>query len=293
MTRTSRLWAFAFLSVPLTVYVAIVFLPLLSSFFFSLTDWNGFNPDYNFVGLDNFARITRDRLFSTAMGNTLIWTVAAVIVPTAAGLGLALALHGRGWLGRLYKSIFYLPVCLSLAVVGQVWIWIYQPDWGLVNTVLRAVGLGDAARAWLANPQTALGAVILAWAWQQTALAMVIFLAGLTAVPTELTEAAQIDGANYWQTVRRVIVPLLAPATIVVIALSIINSLKSFDVVYVMTRGGPFHASDTLAMMIYNESFQKYYIGYGSAVSVVLFVIALALIAFYFRQVRNLEHLYD
>lgn len=293
MTRTSRLWAFAFLSVPLTVYVAIVFLPLLSSFFFSLTDWNGFNPDYNFVGLDNFARITRDRLFSTAMGNTLIWTVAAVIVPTAAGLGLALALHGRGWLGRLYKSIFYLPVCLSLAVVGQVWIWIYQPDWGLVNTVLRAVGLGDAARAWLANPQTALGAVILAWAWQQTALAMVIFLAGLTAVPTELTEAAQIDGANYWQTVRRVIIPLLAPATIVVIALSIINSLKSFDVVYVMTRGGPFHASDTLAMMIYNESFQKYYIGYGSAVSVVLFVIALALIAFYFRQVRNLEHLYD
>ncbi len=158
---------------------------------------------------------------------------------------------------------------------------------------MRGIGLDDLTQAWLANPDTALAAVIIAWAWQQTALAMVIFLAGLTSIPEELTEAAEIDGANYRQSVRHVIIPLLAPATVVVIALSIINSLKSFDVVYIMTRGGPFHASDTLAMMMYNESFQKYYIGYGSAVSVVLFLIALVLITVYFRQVKNLEHLYD
>lgn len=287
------MWALAFLFVPLTIYVLVVVAPLLSSFYFSITDWNGFNSGYNVVGLANFEKITRDPLFENAIKNTIIWTVAAIIVPTVGGLALALALHGRVRAASFYKSLFYLPICLSLAVVGQVWIWIYQPDWGLINVVLRAIGLDGVTKAWLANPDTALPAVIIAWAWQQTALAMVIFLAGLTSIPEELTEAAEIDGANYWQTVRNVVIPLLAPATVVVIALSIINSLKSFDVVYIMTKGGPFHASDTLAMFMYNESFQKYYMGYGSAISVVLFAIALVLIAVYFRQVRNLERLYD
>ncbi|MBE2267784.1 MAG: sugar ABC transporter permease, partial [Anaerolinea sp.] len=109
----------------------------------------------------------------------------------------------------------------------------------------------------------------------------------------ELLEAAQIDGANYRQSLLRVVIPLLQPATVVVIALAVINSLKSFDIVYIMTGGGPFHSSDTLAMMMYNESFKKYFMGYGSAISVVLFLIALVLIAFYFRQVRALENLYD
>lgn len=135
--------------------------------------------------------------------------------------------------------------------------------------------------------------MILAWAWQQTSLAMIIFLAGLTSVPRELTEAAEIDGANYWQSLRRVVIPLLAPSTVVVISLSIINSLKSFDIVYVMTRGGPFHSSDTLAMFMYSESFQKYYMGYGSAISVVLFAMSLILITVYFRQIRIAESLYD
>ena len=143
------------------------------------------------------------------------------------------------------------------------------------------------------QPETALASVIVAWGWQQTGLAMVIFLAGLTSVPTELLEAAQIDGANYRQSLLRVVIPLLQPATVVVIALAVINSLKSFDIVYIMTAGGPFHSSDTLAMMMYNESFKKYFMGYGSAISVVLFLIALVLIAFYFRQVRALENLYD
>jgi multiple sugar transport system permease protein/raffinose/stachyose/melibiose transport system permease protein len=122
---------------------------------------------------------------------------------------------------------------------------------------------------------------------------MVIFLAGLTSIPSELTEAAEMDGANYLQSLRHVVVPLLSPATVVVVALSIINSLKSFDVVYMMTKGGPFHTTDTLAMFMYNESFQKYYMGYGSAIAVVLFLIAMVIIVFYFRQVRKLEHLYD
>ncbi len=293
MTRSRHIWAFLFLLVPVTFYLIVVIYPLLSSFYFSFTDWNGFSQDYSFVGLDNYKRMQTDRLFRNAIENTVIWTVAAIVLPTVGGLVLALALHERGIISRLFKSLFYLPICLSLVVVGQVWIWIYQPDFGLINVVLRSVGLHSWTRAWLADPDTALRAVIAAWTWQQTGLAMVIFLAGLTAVPRELTEASQIDGANYLQSVRHVVIPLLRPASIVVIALAVINSLKSFDILYMMTRGGPFHSSDNLAMMVYNESFQKYRMGYGSTVAVVLFMITLFVIAIYFRQQRGLEQLYD
>ncbi len=293
MTRSRRIWAFLFLVVPVSFYIVVVIYPLMSSFYYSFTDWNGFGTDYNMVGTDNFERIQTDRLFRNAIENTVIWTVAAIVLPTTGGLVLALALHERGLLSRLYKSLFYLPICLSLVVVGQVWIWIYQPDWGLINTVLEQVGLSEHTRAWMADPDTALESVIAAWTWQQTGLAMVIFLAGLTAVPHELTEAAQIDGANYLQNVRHVIVPLLRPATIVVIALAVINSLKSFDILYMMTKGGPFHSSDNLAYMVYNEAFQKYRMGYSSAIAVVLFVITLVVISIYFRQQRGLEQMYD
>jgi ABC-type sugar transport system permease subunit len=293
MKRSRRFWASAFLLLPFLVYTGVVIFPLATSFYYSFTDWNGFDADYNYVGAKNFERIYRDPLFENAIKNTIKWTIAAIVIPTVSGLVLALAMHGRGLLAKIYKSLFYLPVCLSLVVIGQVWIWIYQPRWGLLNEFLEYVHLDEYATAWLADPDTALGAVIAAWAWKQTALAMVVFLAGLTAIPPELIEAAKIDGANYFQYVRRVIIPLLAPATVVVIALAVISSLKSFDTVYTMTRGGPFNSSDNLAMFMYNESFWKYRMGYGSAIAVVLFLITMVVIAFYFRQVRNLEQLYD
>lgn len=197
--RTSRrFWTAAFLAVPLALYAIIVILPLVYSFYFSLTNWNGFNFEYDIVWFDNFAKVFSDPLFGNAIKNTIIWTIAAVTVPIFFGLGLALLLHQEIRGANVYKSLFYLPTCLSLAVIGQVWIWIYQPKWGLLNLVLEGVGLEHLARAWLAKPDSALAAIIVAWAWQQSGLAMVIFLAGLTSVPTELSEAAQIDGAN-WQ----------------------------------------------------------------------------------------------
>ena len=293
MARSRRLWAALFLAPPMALYIVIVVAPLLVSFYYSLTDWNGFNPGYNFVGFENFLKITRDPQFANAIWNTVIWMAAAILLPSLGGLIIALALNGRGFSGNFYKSLFYLPICLSLVVIGQVWIWVYHPDWGLLNVVLNRLGLEAWTHAWLAEPETALFSVILAWSWQQTGLAMVIFLAGLTAVPKELTEAAEIDGATYWQSLRHVVIPLLLPATVVVMALAIINSLKSFDIVYVMTQGGPFHSSDTLAMFMYTESFKKYYMGYGSAISVVLFAISLLIIVFYFRQVQVVDRLYD
>jgi multiple sugar transport system permease protein/raffinose/stachyose/melibiose transport system permease protein len=293
MAKQRNFWAFIFLFFPLMIYTVIVIMPLFSSFYYSFTDWNGFNPNFNWVGFNNYLKITTDPTFLNAIKNTSIWMIAAIVVPSGFGLMIALILQRKIWGANFFKSLFYLPICLSLAVIGQVWIWIYHPDLGLLNLTLNFLHLNSLTNAWLSDPNTALFAVIVAWCWQQTGLAMVIFLSGLTSIPQELIEAAEIDGANYWQSLWRVVIPLLSPASIVVIALAIINSLKSFDVVYIMTKGGPFHSSDTLAMMMYNESFQKYYIGYGSAVSVVLFLIAMVMIVIYFRQVRELEHLYD
>jgi multiple sugar transport system permease protein/raffinose/stachyose/melibiose transport system permease protein len=179
-----------------------------------------------------------------------------------------------------------------LVVVGQVWTWIYQPEWGLINSVLEAVGLEDMTRAWLGDPQTALIAVIVAWCWQQTALALILYLAALTTVPKDLLEAAAIDGANARQQFLRIIVPLLRPASIVVITLAVINTLKGFDIVFVLTKGGPFHMSSNLAMFMYEETFFKYRLGYGAAIATALFALAIIVVIIYFRQARASERIY-
>jgi multiple sugar transport system permease protein/raffinose/stachyose/melibiose transport system permease protein len=292
MDQQNSFWRIALLAAPLGVFGVFVVWPLLSSFYYSVTDWNGFDPDYSFVGLANFMKITTDRLFFQAAVNTAIWMVAAIVFPTALGLALALLLDTRVPGARVFKSVFYLPICLSAVIVGQIWIWIYQPDWGLLNTFVSLATGERFNYAWLAKPDTALWSVIVAWSWQQTGLSMVIYLAGLTSIPDDLLEVCEIEGASAWQRFREVILPLLTPSTVVVIALSVINSLKGFDILYIMTGGGPFNSSDTLAMHMYNESFKKYLMGYGAAISVVLFLIAMVIIGLYFRQLRKVDRIY-
>jgi ABC-type sugar transport system permease subunit len=285
MAGQSNFWRIVFLLPPLAVFGLIVIWPLLDSFFYAFTNWNGFDP--------NFRKVFTDKLFFNAVINTLVWIVAAILLPTLLGLALALLLDSSVKGANIFKSIFYLPICLSAIVVGQIWTWIYQPDWGILNSLLGTVFGHPVTYAWLAKPGSALYAVIIAWSWQQTGLAMVIFLAGLTAIPLDLTEAADMEGATRFQRTRYVVLPLLRPATVVVVALMVINSLKGFDILYIMTGGGPFNSSDTLAMHMYNESFKKYQMGYGSAISVVLFLITLAVILVYFRQLRKVDEIYD
>ena len=292
MERENRIWRVVLLALPLTVFLVLVVWPLFSSFFYSFTNWNGFDRNYDFVGFDNFKKIYTDRLFFNAVINTTIWMVAAIVLPTLLGLVLALLIDSKVPGGRIFKTVFYLPICLSAVVVGQIWVWIYQPDWGLLNTAVEAVTGGKFNYAWLAKPDSALGSVIVAWSWQQTGLSMVIYLAGLTAIPNDMLEVCEIEGASTWQRTWIVIIPLLTPSTIVVIALSVINSLKGFDILFIMTGGGPFNSSDTLAMHMYNESFKKYLMGYGSAISVVLFLIALTIIGVYFRQLKKVDEIY-
>jgi ABC-type sugar transport system permease subunit len=291
MTRGSRISLLLMAAGPLAFFVVFVLWPLAQSTWYSLTKWNGIG-DPVYVGLDNFSRALADPNFVRAFGNTAIWLVVAVTVPTVLGLLLAVLLDRPLRGSRLYKSAFYLPITLSLVVVGQVWTWIYQPDWGLLNSVLEAIGLGDLTRAWLGDPATALIAVIVAWCWQQTALSLILYLAALTTVPRDLIEAAAIDGASARQQFLRIIVPLLRPASVVVITLAVINTLKGFDIVFVLTKGGPFHMSDNLAMFMYSETFFKYQLGYGAAIATALFALAILVIVVYFRQARASERLY-
>ena len=283
----------SFLLLPMLVYLAFVIFPTLNSLVYSFTDWAGYGADFNFIGLKNFEKVFTDRLFGNAIKNTAIWLALAMTVPTLCGLCLALALQGKRLINTLYKSLFYLPIALSPIIIGIIWIWVYSPQLGIINIALKAIGQDHLAKAWLASPDTALIAVFIAWAWQQTGLNMVIFLAGLTSVPMPLIEAARVDGANYIQTLRKVIIPMLRPATVVVLALTAINALKSFEVIWVMTKGGPFNRSDTLAVFMYSESFRKYKMGYGSSAAVILFLMTLLIIVFYFRQTAAAEELYD
>ena len=283
----------SFLALPVAVYLFFVIMPTFNSLFYSFTDWAGYGADFNIIGFDNFDKVFTDRLFRNAIENTALWLCLAMIVPTLGGLSLALALQGQNRVNTLYKSLFYLPICLSPIIVGIIWTWVYNPRLGIVNLALDWVGLDPWAKAWLANPDTALYAVFVAWAWQQIGLNMVIFLAGLTSVPIPLIEAAHVDGANYWQTLRTVIIPMLRPATVVVLALTAISALKSFEVIWVTTKGGPFNQSDTLAVFMYSESFRKYKMGYGSAIAVILFLMTLIVIALYFRQIAAAEELYE
>jgi ABC-type sugar transport system permease subunit len=291
LTKGSRFSLFLMAAGPLAFYAIFVLLPLAQSIQISTWKWNGLGEP-TFIGLDNFTRLLNDPLFIGAFRNTALWLIVAVTVPTILGLLLAVLLDRPLRGSRFYKSAFYLPIALSLVVVGQVWIWIYQPDWGLLNSVLEAVGLGAFTQAWLGNPSTSLAAVIVAWCWQQTALSLILYLAALTTIPKNLLEAASIDGATAWQQFRRIIVPLLRPASVVVIALAVINTLKGFDIVFILTKGGPFHTSDNLAMFMYSETFLKYSVGYGAAIAVALFVLAIIVIVVYFRQVKASERLY-
>jgi multiple sugar transport system permease protein/raffinose/stachyose/melibiose transport system permease protein len=288
------LWRIVLLGPALLVFSVFVVWPLLDSFRYSVTDWNGFSSEPTYVGLANFEKVFTDPEFFRAIGNSAIWIGAALVLPTVTGLILALLLNAGLRGSKIFKSIFYLPICLSAVIVGQIWIWIYQPGWGLLDTALAPLlGMRRFNFAWLAEPSTALGSVILAWSWQQTGLAMVIFLAGLTAIPRDMLEAADIDGVKRWKQTLHIVLPMLRPATVVVVALSVIGALKGFDILYIMTGGGPFHTSSTLAFLMYEESFKKYRMGYGSAISVVLFLITLAIIFAYFRQLKKLEDTYD
>ena len=283
-----NLTPYLFLAVPLALFLIWVIAPMFYSFYLSLTDWDGISTPH-FIGLDNYVRLFRDPVFHITLGNNFKWLISFVTVPVVMGLALAMALNRDIPGVRFIKSSFYFPYILALVVVGLIWGWIYHPASGLLNSTLRAVGLGQFTQGWLSNPALVTWCIIGAAVWRQVGYIMTLYLAGLQGVDPALVEAAEVDGANKWQSFRHVILPLLNPVTVVVLVISVIDSLRSFDLVYVMTRGGPANASNVLANFMYIEAFNNYNMGYGATIAVVLFLINAVFIFIYLWRTLQTE----
>jgi ABC-type sugar transport system permease subunit len=267
--------AVGFVLPALLLYLVFMVWPFIQSIWFAMTDWNGATPTKTFVGLANFAELARDALFWRALRNNLIWVVIGTIAPLVVGMVLALLLWNRPKGFTFFRTAFFLPHILLTVVVGIIWTWIYSPIFGILNKWLDAIGLEDVSRGWLGDPSTALYAVLGAAIWAEVGFVFVILLAGLQNVSRDLLEAATLDGANGWQRFRDVTVPQLANVLNVIIALLLIGGFNVFDIIFVMTQGGPANATETMATMTYTEAFTQNRVGYGSAVSLVMTAISL------------------
>jgi len=271
------------------IFMTFVIIPTVQAFRISLFQWNGISPfqTAQYVGLSNYQELISDRLFINAAKNNVIWLVMFTLLPVLLGLGIALLLELDIKVKNLLKSIIFLPTAISLVVAGIIWSFVYDPDFGVLNAILKSMELEFLARGWLGRSETALFAIIIAATWISTGMCMVILSAGLKGIPPEIMEAARADGANYWQLLRHITLPLLTRPLVIVVALMIINSLKSFDIVYAMTRGGPFYSTDVIALFMYRQAFPFLRAGYGSAVAVILFTIILLTALPYIRRITE------
>lgn len=261
---------------------------LLYSFILSFTDWDGLTKHFNFIGFTNYIKLFKDATFYNALKNNMIWVVISLLIPMFLGLFLAVLVDRKIRGENVFKSIFYLPQTLSFVVVGVIWSWVYDPKLGIINSTLKAIGLGSLAQNWIGNPNLTIYSIIIAGAWQLTGYAMVLYLAGLRSISQELIEASKIDGANSWQSFWYIIYPMLKNVRTVVIATIIINSFKIFDLVFTMTQGGPGEASNVLALLMYKEAFWKFKMSYGTTISVVQFLIILIVVVIYlWRSNKN------
>ncbi|HEU5024861.1 MAG TPA: sugar ABC transporter permease [Spirillospora sp.] len=280
-------WWFA--APALLVYVLVVLYPSASGIVYAFTDWNGIG-DRSFNGVDNFRRLLQDDAARGSLVNTLLLTVAIVVVQNGIGLLLALGVHTRIKSRVVLRVVFFAPAVVSPVMVAFLWKYVYNPspDAGL-NGILGAVGLGSLRQDWLGDPSLVVWSVAGMVIWQFAGYSMVIFLAGLEGVPAELHEAAMIDGAGRFQRFRSVTWPLLAPAVTINVMLSTIGGLKLFDQVYAATSGGPGHSSETLSTVLYKQAFVFGNYGYSTAIALVLalFVAAVSLIQIYYLRGRE------
>lgn len=278
--QLSSLTPLKFLALPLVMYTVWVLAPIVQSMVFSLTHRSSILIESRYVGLANFFRLFQDSTFHLALWNNLQWMLAFILLPIPIGLAIAMFFNQNYPGTKIFKTAFFIPMTLSYAVIGTIWVWIYHPNVGALNTALRTLGLDGLTRQWLGDPAYMTRALIAVGVWRQVPYVMILYIAGLKNVPVELIEASMIDGANWLQRFRNIVIPMLKPATVVAITISIIDSLRAFDIVYVMTNAQP-RAAQVLASYMYTASFQYQDYGYGSAIAVIQFLITLAFILFY------------
>jgi multiple sugar transport system permease protein len=281
--------AWLFLLPSLIGFVIFTAGPVIAAGVISLLEWNLFSPP-SWAGLRNFARLGGDPTFWSALGNTAYFTFASVPLTIVVSLALALLLNQGLRRVAVFRSLLLLPYATITVAVAFVWIWLYIPDGGLINAVLGLVGINGPD--WLVSETWAMPALIAMSVWKSFGFGMVVFLAGLQAIPQQLYEAATVDGSNAWQRFRNITLPMLSPAAFFVVVTSIIGSFQVFDQALIMTDGGPGSETTTLVMYIYRTGFENYDEGYAAAQSLVLFAFIAVITAVQFVLQRRLVH-YD
>lgn len=288
--RTSPLLVGVFVLPSVAIYGLFMVYPFLGTIHLSLTSWDGFAPTKDFIGFDNYRVLFQDAEFWEALSHNLIWAVIGTAAPIVIGLPIAVMLWSGARFRLAFRTIYFLPVILPSVVQGIIWGWIYNPIFGVLNSILEAVGLGQLAIGWLGNPDTALYAVLGAAVWATFGMVVVFFLAGLQGIDMNLVDAARVDGANAWQRTRHVLLPGIAPIFTFVFTITLVGAFSVFDVIYVLTRGGPGTATEVLAGYSYEMAFSRNYAGYGASISMVIAVLSLVL-AIVFLRIRERNRL--
>ncbi|WP_071673353.1 carbohydrate ABC transporter permease [Nioella nitratireducens] len=276
-----------FLLPGLLFFIVYVISPIFQSFSISLYEWDGLGQA-DYIGLDNYRELMTDRSFEVSLWNNVKWLVLYLLA-IPAGLFIALFLNQTVPGIRLYKSLFFFPFVLSQVVVGLVFSWFYLPREGLLNAVLGLFGAGPVNV--LGDPGLATYGIIAAGLWPQTAYCMILYLTGLNAVNPEQIEAGRLDGAKGWRMLWHVVLPQLKPATFIAFVVTIIGALRSFDLISIMTNGGPFGSTRVLSFLMFEKALSEYgfRMGYGSAIAVVLFLIMLIFIGYFLWQMWHDE----
>ncbi len=283
-TRTAqRRLALAFM-LPSAILVGIfVVYPLIQSVWISLTDWDGISPDQTFIGLANYARLFTDTVFALAIQHNLVWVVVGTTGGVGLGLAAALLLYVRPRGSALFRTVFFVPQIVGGAIVGIIWLQLFQPEFGAIYQLGRALNIDFLQRGFLGVPEAVMPAVLITGIWSGFGFYMIILLAGLQAVDRELVEAAMLDGAGPVARFRHVILPQIANAMNLAIVLAIIGSLKVFDIIWVMTQGGPANGTEVIATYAYTKAFSQFDSGYAATLTVVMTVVALTLSLLFVR----------
>lgn len=282
--RAIKIAPYIFIAPNILLFLTFMIIPILFTFYISFQEW-GILGEPVFVGLGNYISMLSDKVFWISLWNTVYYTVGTVPFEMVLGLAGAILLNRKIPLRAFFRSVFFAPVVVSLVASGLIWSWMYNPNYGLFNHLLSMVGINGIN--WLASPEWAMPAVIITTLWVRIGYCLVIYLAGLQAIPGTLYEAAEIDGANSWQKFWYMTLPLLKNTTIFVLVIEVIHGFMVFDLIYTMTNGGPGYSTTVIVQYIYQKAFVEGDMGYASAIGTVFFLMIMSLTALQLRLGRE------
>jgi raffinose/stachyose/melibiose transport system permease protein len=286
--RLDLLYALLFVLPALTLFLTFKYYPLSMTMFYSLTNWDGFSRSYQFVGLDNFISVFSDSKVLGAFYNTVYFAIVSILLGTVIQLGLALILVNRIKGAKVFRTVLYMPAVISALIISMTWIAFFQYN-GIINQTLKLVGLETLAHNWLAHPVITIHVLIVINIWQWAGYGMIIYITGLQAIPTEINEAAALDGATGWRKLRLITLPLIMPAVTINMFISITGSLRVFELPFVLTGGGPMNTTNTVTMSIYNTAFLSNQFGYASSIGLVFFLFIATITLIQLTVTRRLE----